>query len=368
MTSTGAPLTVRDVTVRAVMAPLRRPLRTRIGDFAQWPLLLVDLATEQDITGRSYLAPYRTTAARALLPALRDLGAGLRGQPVTPVTAFEAYRGWFGVAGYQGLALSAVAGLDMALWDALAQAAGLPLARLLGGTHGPVPAYNSNGLGLIPPDAVGDEALELVAEGGFTALKVRVGRARAADDLAAVRNVRAAVGDEVTLVVDYNQGLTLGEALTRCRALDAEGIDWIEEPLRYDDLDGHARLARQVATPVMLGENFYGPRAMLDAVRAQACDLVMPDLMRIGGVTGWLRAAAIAEATGIPMSSHLYPEVSGQLLPVTPTGHWLEWQDWAHPILAQPFEIRAGHLHPPDVPGNGLAWDEDAVARYAIEF
>ena len=117
----------------------------------------------------------------------------------------------------------------------------------------------------------------------------------------------------------------------------------------------------------MLGENFYGPRAMLDAIQAQACDLVMPDLMRIGGVTGWLRAAAIAEATGIPMSSHLYPEVSSQLLPVTPTGQWLEWQDWAHPVLARPFEIRAGHLHPPDVPGNGLAWDEDAVARYAIE-
>jgi mandelate racemase len=214
---------------------------------------------------------------------------------------------------------------------------------------------------------VAEEALALVAEGGFTALKVRVGRPRAADDLAAVRNIRAAVGEEVTLVVDYNQGLTLGEALTRCRALDAEGIDWIEEPLRYDDLAGHSQLAREVATPVMLGENFYGPRAMLDAIQAQACDLVMPDLMRIGGVTGWLRAAAIAEATGIPMSSHLYPEVSSQLLPVTPTGQWLEWQDWAHPVLARPFEIRAGHLHPPDIPGNGLAWDEDAVTRYAIE-
>ena len=195
MTSAGAQLTVREVTVRAVMVPFRRPLRTRIGDFAQWPLLLVDLETEQGITGRSYLAPYRSTAACALLPALRDLGAGLRGQPVTPVSAFEASRGWFAVAGYQGLAVSAVAGLDMALWDALAQAAGLPLARLLGGTPGPVPAYNSNGLGLIPPEAAGEEALALVAEGGFTALKVRVGRDRAADDLAAVRNVRAAVGE-----------------------------------------------------------------------------------------------------------------------------------------------------------------------------
>jgi mandelate racemase len=366
MTGAEADLVVREVTARAVMVPMRRPLATRVGAFAQWPLVLIDLATEQGITGRSYLAPYRGTAAAALLPVLRDLGAALRGQPAAPVTAFDTSRGWFAVAGYQGLALSAAAGLDIALWDALAQRAGLPLARFLGGTPGPVPAYNSNGLGLIPPDAAGDEALELIAEGGFTALKVRVGRAVPADDVAALRAVRAAVGGNVTLVADYNQGLTLGEALIRCRALDAEGIDWIEEPLRYDDLDGHARLAREVATPIMLGENFYGSRAMLDAIRAQACDLVMPDLMRIGGVTGWLRAAAIAEATGMPMSSHLYPEVSCQLLPVTPTAQWLEWQDWAHPVLARPFEVRAGCLHPPDVPGNGLAWDEEAVARYQV--
>jgi mandelate racemase len=229
-----------------------------------------------------------------------------------------------------------------------------------------VPAYNSNGLGLIPPAAAGDEALELLAEGGFTALKVRVGRASAADDLAALRNVRDAVGDHVTLVADYNQGLTLAEALERCRALDGEGLTWIEEPLRYDDLDGHARVARDIATPVMLGENFYGPRAMHDAIRAQACDLVMPDLMRIGGVTGWLQAAAIADVASLPMSSHLYPEVSGHLLRVTPTRHWLEWSDWATPVLKQPFEVRSGHLHVPAVPGNGLDWDEDAVARYSL--
>jgi mandelate racemase len=367
VTSPGAALVVRDVAVRAVVVPLRRPLATRVGDFSRWPLLLIDVTTEQGITGRSYLAPYLDRAMAALLPAIRDLGAGLRGRPAAPAAVFEQARGWFGLAGYQGLALAAVAGLDIALWDALAKAAGLPLARLLGGTVAPVPAYNSNGLGLIPPAAAGDEALELLAEGGFTAVKVRVGRASAADDIAAVRRVREAVGDDVTLVADYNQGLARGEALPRCRALDAEGLTWIEEPLRYDDLDGHARLARDIATPVMLGENFYGPRAMQEAIRAQACDLVMPDLMRIGGVTGFLQAAAIADVAGVPMSSHLYPEISGHLLRVTPTRHWLEWQDWAHPVLAHPFEVRSGALHLPDVPGNGLEWDEGAVAHYRAE-
>jgi mandelate racemase len=362
----GGPV-VRDVTIRAVVVPLRRPLATRVGNFPRWPLLLIDVATDQGITGRAYLAPYLNRAGAALLPVLRDMGAGLRGRPAAPGAAFQEARGWFSLAGYQGLALAAVAGLDIALWDVLAQAAGLPLARLLGGTLAPVPAYNSNGLGLILPAAAGDEALELLAEGGFSALKVRVGRDRAADDIEAVRRVRDAVGAEVTLVADYNQGLTLGEALERCRALDGEGLAWIEEPLRYDDLDGHARLARDITTPVMLGENFYGPRAMHEAIRAQACDLVMPDLMRIGGVTGWLQAAAIADVAGLPMSSHLYPEVSGHLLRNTPTRHWLEWQDWAHPVLAHPFEVRDGLLHLPDVPGNGLQWDDEAVARYATD-
>jgi mandelate racemase len=364
VTNPAAGLVVHDVAVRPVVVPLRRPLATRVGDFARWPLLLIDVTTEQGIVGRGYLAPYLSRAAAALLPIVRDLGAGLRGKPAAPAAAFTEARGWLSLAGYQGLALAAVAGLDIALWDALAKAAGLPLARLLGGTLEPVPAYNSNGLGLISPAAAGDEALELLAEGGFKALKVRVGRHRAADDIAAVRRVREAVGDEVTLVADYNQGLTLGEAMERCRALDAEGLAWIEEPLRYDDLEGHARLARDIATPVMLGENFYGPRAMHEAISARACDLVMPDLMRIGGVTGWQQAAAIAAATGLPMSSHLYPEVSGHLLRVTPTRQWLEWQDWADPVLARTFEVRSGELHVPDVPGNGLEWDESAVTRY----
>src|ERR1700734_1433543 len=187
-------LVVRDVAVRPVVVPLRRPLATKVGDFSQWPLLLIDVTTEQGITGRGYLPPYLTRATAGLRTILADLGAALRAHPVPPAAAMAGARGWLGLAGYQGRALAAVAGLDIALWDALAQAAGLPLAVLLGGTLAPVPAYNSNGLGLIPPEEVADEALELLAERGFTGLKVRVGRDSAADDLAAVRRVRAAVG------------------------------------------------------------------------------------------------------------------------------------------------------------------------------
>jgi mandelate racemase len=136
---TGAGLVVRHVTVRAVVVPFRRPLATKVGHFAQWPLLLIDVTTEQGITGRSFLAPYLASAAAGLRTVLHELGEGLRGQPAAPGQVFTGARGWFALAGYQGLAVAAVAVLDIALWDALAQAAQLPLARLLGGTLEPVP-------------------------------------------------------------------------------------------------------------------------------------------------------------------------------------------------------------------------------------
>src|SRR5262245_65997949 len=112
---------------------------------------------------------------------------------------------------------------------------------------------------------------------------------------------------------DCNYVLNLSNALQRCHAIDYLGLDWIEEPIVYDNLDGYAQLAAQLKTPIQIGENFYGPRELHKALQRKACDLVMPDFMRIGGVTGWLRAAAIAGAAGIPMSTHLYPGVGAHV-------------------------------------------------------
>ncbi len=357
-----ASLTVRSITARPVVLKLKRPVVARIATITDWPLVLIDLLTEEGITGRSYLEPYVVKSMRYLVPALDDLGAMLKGRPVAPIELFEAARTSLHFVGYEGLSLIAASGLDMAAWDALAKAAGQPLCVLLGGSVGPVRAYNSNGLWLQHPKAVAEEALALRDEGGFTGLKLRLGRARMADDLATLDAVRKAIGDEIHLMVDFNQGLNLAEALQRCHAIDDHGLAWIEEPIVYDNLDGYARLAADLKTPLQIGENFYGPRELYKALQHKACDLVMPDFMRIGGVTGWMRAAAIAGAAGIPMSTHLYPEVAAQAMRVTETAHWLEWQDWADPILQRPYEIKDGLLRIPDVPGVGLEWDEEAIA------
>jgi mandelate racemase len=356
------PLTFKDLRARPVVLKLKRPVVARIATITDWPLILIDLHTEQGIVGRSYLEPYLVKSMRYLIPALNDLSSLLKGRTVAPVELYDAARKSLHFVGYQGLSMIAVAGLDMAAWDALAKAADMPLCVLLGGSVGPVKSYNSNGLWLREPEAVAAEAVQLRDEGGFSGLKLRLGRERVEDDLAAIEAVRRTVDADMQLMVDFNQGLTLAEALQRCHMIDDLGIAWIEEPIVYDNFDGYAQLAAELKTPIQIGENFYGPRDLHLALQKKACDLVMPDFMRIGGVTGWLKAAAIAGAAGIPMSTHLYPEVAAQVMRVTETAHWLEWQDWADPVLQKPYEIRNGLLHIPDIPGVGLEWNEDAVA------
>ena len=357
------PLTIRSVDAVLVVVPMRRALGTSAMGIAEAPLALIDLQTDEGITGRAYLFCYLQSAGHAAIALTRDVSALLAGTVASPAAVRRALAARFRLLGARGLVSAVLAGVDVACWDALAIAAGLPLARMLGATMRPTMAYNSNGLGLLEPQAAADEAQELVAE-GFRAIKMRIGRPAGDDDLAAVRAVRAAIPPDVALMSDYNQALGPSIAGERCRQLDDEGLYWIEEPVRHDDYATSAELAARLRTPVQIGENFTGPRAMSLALQRNASDLVMPDLERIGGISGWLDAAALADAAGTEMSAHLYPEVSAHLLAATPTAHWIEYVDWANPILEQPLQVTDGCVMPPDRPGTGLTWTTDAVARY----
>jgi mandelate racemase len=265
----------------------------------------------------------------------------------------------------QGIVRMAMAGLDVACWDALARAANLPLASFLGSKPKRIAAYNSCGLGLMAPDKVADEAEKLLS-GGFRAMKLRLGNPTLAEDLATLRAVRKRIGDKIHIMVDYNQAMTVAEALVRGRALDGEGIYWLEEPIRHDDYVGAARLTRELKTPVQIGENFSEGSSMAQALAMNAAGFMMPDLERIGGVTGWQRAAALAAIHRVEMSSHLFPEVSAHLLAATPTCHWLEYVDWADKIVEEPLKIEDGFAIVPERAGNGLTWDKKAVEKYRM--
>ena len=358
-------LTIRGVSATVVEVPMSFPLGTSAGTVRAAPLLLVDLETEEGVTGRTYLFCYRRSGARAVALLLEDAVELVRGQRIAPVEIGQMLARRFALLGVTGVARMALAALDGAMWDALARAAGLPLATLLGASPRPIPAYNSSGLGLMAPEAAADEAEALLAR-GFKAVKLRLGYSTLAEDLAVTRAVRKRIPDQIEIFVDYNQALDAPEALKRGLALESEGVAWLEEPIRHDDLAGYSGLARDLKLPVQIGENFDGPQQMAAALRAGACDLVMPDYARIGGVTGWIEAAGIAAAQGIPMSSHLLPEVSAHLLAATPTAHWLEYADWADAILEQPLEIRDGCALIPDRPGAGMSWNQSAIKRLRV--
>ena len=359
-------LTLRSLTATPVVVPMARPLWTSVQAMREAPLLLVDLQTEEGVVGHAYLFCYLRAAAAAIAAFVEDLSTRLRGRSVVPASLRKAVADYSRLIGQRGVVSMAGAALDMAAWDALAKAADLPLVRLLGAEPRPIPAYNSNGLGLVEPQAAADEAGELLA-GGFKGIKMRLGRPSALADLAAVRAVRKAVPDDIALMVDFNQALTPREAHTRGAMLEGEGVYWIEEPLRHDDYAGYARLRQSLSTPLQFGENFAGPKAMATALAADCVDYVMPDAERIGGVSGWMDAAALAAAHEIEMSSHLFPEVTVHLMAATPTAHWLEYVDWAEPLLQAPLQIRGGFAMPSEAAGSGLAWNRDAVERFRID-
>jgi mandelate racemase len=358
-------LTLRAIRARGVNVPMKLPLGTSAGTLRSAPLLLVDLETEEGVTGHSYLFCYLPAAAPAISALLQEIERAVKGERVSPAEHWGKLARRFKLIGVQGIVRMAMSAFDVAGWDALALAAGKPLAAFLGGALRRIRTYNSNGLGLMAPEAAADEAEKLL-DGGFRAVKLRLGHPTLRADLAAVRAVRKRLPETVELMIDFNQALSLDEALVRGRAIDSEGIAWIEEPIRHDDFRGSAELARELATPVQLGENFSLPEQMAEALAVRACDFVMPDLERIGGVTGWQRAAKIAAEQKRPMSSHLFPETSAHLLAVTPTRHYLEYVDWAAPILGEPLKIVDGEAVIPDRPGTGVSWNEEAVKRYLI--
>ena len=359
-------LTVCAVRAVAVEVPMRYVLGTSAAAVRAAPLLLVDVETEEGVTGRTYLFCYLAAAAPAIVSLLAEVERAVRGERIAPDALWALLSKRFRLIGVQGIVRMAMAAFDTACWDALAIAANMPLATYLGGSPRPVPAYNSCGLGLMPPAALADEAETLLA-GGFRAVKLRLGYATLEEDVAALHAVKKRVPGAIKIMVDFNQALSVDEALKRGLALDSEGVSWIEEPIRHDDYRGCAMLARELQTPIQIGENFSEPRAMAEALDLQACDYVMPDLERIGGVTGWGSAAALAAERSIPMSSHLFPEVSAHLLAVTPTAHWLEYVDWADAIVEEPLRIVDGNAIAPARAGNGLTWHKEAVERYRMK-
>jgi mandelate racemase len=314
---------IRELRVRAVRVPMAQPHKTASGTISESPLILTDIVADDGTIGHSMIFTYAVAALKPTADLIKNLEPIVKGELLAPIELADKFAKRFRLLGLQGLVAMAVSAIDMALWDALARSHNTSLVRLLG-------------------------------------------YATVEEDLAVVRAMRKAVGNEMAIMVDYNQSLTPTEAVRRLRVLDEEGLTWVEEPVLAHDYQGHALVAREIKTPIQCGENWWGSHDMRQAVEARASDYMMPDVMKIGGVTGWMRAAALGEAYGIPLSNHLWPEISAQLMCATPTAHFLEYANWWNPVLAEPLHIEQGMAIVEGVTGTGVAWNEKAVEQFVI--
>jgi mandelate racemase len=354
--------TIRSVKARAIDAPISRPVKNAFGVIRSAPLVLIDVATDHGVTGRSYIFAYTRLTLKPLVQLIEDIGGELSGKPIAPFDLMAAMDARFRLLGWQGLVGMAVSGLDMAFWDVLGRVAGKPLAALLGGSPRPIRAYDSYGA----VDPVADQAaLRRSLDQGFRGIKIKGGDGDLANDERVVKAVRDLIGPDVALMLDFNQSLDPSEASRRIERLADYDLHWIEEPVPAENLQGHANVRANSPISIQSGENWWFPRGFAEAIAAGASDFIMPDLMKVGGVTGWLRVAGQAEAASVPMSSHLFAEASAHMLAVTPTAHWIEYLDLARAIVAEPVEIVDGTITARGQ-GLGLAWDEAAVAKYLV--
>jgi mandelate racemase len=357
----GATTTVKELVVRAVRVPMTEPHKTASGVITESPLVLTDAITDTGISGHSMVFTYTPAALRPTAELIKNCQELVQGEALAPSDIEQKLTKRFRLLGTQGIVGMALAAIDMALWDALARVHDMPLVRMLGGVEKPVRAYGAVGY---DGEAGCAKAAEQWAARGFQGIKAKIGYPTVQEDVAVVRAMRKAAGEDMSIMVDYNQCLTPSEAIERLRVLDDEGLTWVEEPTLAHDHAGHAMVARNARTPIQCGENWWGILDMRHAIEAQASDLVMIDVMKTGGVTGWLRASALAHSHNLLMSNHLWPEISARLLCCTPTAHWLEYADWWNSILAEPLCIENGFAMVSDEIGSGIDWNQDAVDRF----
>jgi len=353
---------VERITTRIVRLTQPRPMVTgNIRIDAVW-FLLVDVDTDEGLAGSSYVWGFNGAGSAAIKAVVEHLSASvLNEDPIATGRLWEKM--WKALVqwGHAGIPVMGMAAIDAACWDIVGKRAGLPLAELLGRKMDAVPAYAS-GLWIVSDL----DALQLEAHGyverGFKAMKMRVGRSHVAEDVAAVQAVREAIGPDLKLMVDFSSAPTREHAYRLGHALDFLGLTWIEDPIADEDVHDHAEIARALHTPVCFGEKVYAPAGFQRIIEARAADVLMADMQRAGGVTGWTRIPALADTARLPLSSHLLPELNLHLIASAPTGYYLEHVDWGTEIFQEPMILHNGAVRVPPRPGFGLSWNEDRIA------
>jgi len=323
--------------------------------------------TDDGLEGLGPAIPFSALHVRSLVMAIKELGELLLDEdPRQPERVHRKLMP--GGAGNGGNENVAVAALDIAVWDLAARSAGLPLYRVLGGYRDRIPVYASLRLGRDLSPALLAETAAALIEQGFTAVKMNLGGdAGLAADVARVRAVRETIGPSVRLLADVNFRWTPAQAIRAARELEHFNLYWLEDPVPTHNLEGLAEVRRGIGIPLAAGEALFGLGALRSLFEARAVDFPMPDLLRVGGVTPFLKAAHLAEAFGLPLASHLSPEISAQVVAAVPNGHIVEYNGWAWELFQGCPTLEHGELVMSERPGHGLTLDPDVARERAVE-
>ncbi len=353
---------IRKLHVRPLNFKLDRPLETAGGQIGSWPVVILDMHTDAGIVGVSFVGCFMPMLVKPVVSLLQDMGAMIEGDELSPVSIEAKLRAKSRLIGTQGPIAMAVAMIEISAWDALSKASNLPLCRLLGAKPRAHPVYLT--IPAMTPSRV-RELAQRALELQYAGVKCKLGHPDPSKDLALIDAVRSVCGPNFPIMVDYNQSLSVPDAIQRIQRLDDMGLGWIEEPTDAMNVEGHVKIANAVKTPVSLGENWHNPMEAARDILSGAADVVMPDVLTVGGISAWLKCAALAEIRGIPISAHSYPEISTQLLPLAATPHWLEHAEIFDSLFLNPVRPVNGNLIATEDPGCGVAWDEKVVARSA---
>lgn len=359
---------VESVETAVYRIPPSEPWADAAGSLTEKEWILSEVATDQGMSGIgwSYTVGHGGTAVKALIDDyLAPLIVGE--DPLRVPAIWEKLRWAVRGIGHEGVSSLAIAALDVALWDTAAKIQGRPLYQVLGGLKDEVPVYAS-GIDLSRPI---EDLLEQVKEylrSGYSAIKIKVGKDDPVEDADRVSAVRELIGPSRRLMVDANQKWSLVEALRRTSVLDENDVFWVEEPLSAEDLEGHVQLRRRLRTPIAIGENLWSQYRFAECLRGGYCDVVQPDVARVGGITEWMRIAALAGAANVPIAPHGLMEISAHVLCAVPNSLLLEHQMGGSltemDIIEVPILPYNGYLSLSWEPGHGVRFDRQALSKY----
>ncbi len=355
---------IKSIQYFKAVSTISQPIADSTHSIPEIGFIVTRITLDNGITGDAYLLAFHYSP-NAILGALKDAAPMAIGWDVSKTKEFIEHHAreseYFGQVGINNWA---AASINIAMWDALGKSRNQPIHKMLGAVHDRVPLYGSGGWLSYSMDELLDEVRRYVKR-GFTAVKVKVGSKESGRDLERLTKVREAVGDNIRVMMDANQGMTVDSALKL--ALDARHlkITWFEEPINHTDYDGFARLRKEAGISIAMGEREFDLVALMELIRRDALDLWQPDILRIGSVEAWIESAQYAAAHKIPVLPHYYKEYDVPLLMTSPNAYGAESFDWVDDLITHPIRMENGYAYPNEGPGWGFAFKDNRLTELA---